>query len=167
MLLHLVRTVLGMVFATITRANAIGDASADRTGVMTEPLRAETSPKQSSTKRRLLVVGVVAAAVAAGAFVLLDGDGDDGDGPHEGERQSDVTPEGFRYLTDVRGRVGTDVAFVNDDDTAHTFTSDDGLFDSGPLDTGGVFTVATLAVGEYPYHCSIHPDLTGTLVIED
>lgn len=128
-----------------------------------------TTPEQR--RRRVVGIGVVTLLLIGVALLILrDGDEPAGDGP-AGRRtvedvRSGVSPDTFRYPTAVRGEVGDDVGFVNEDETTHTFTSDDGLFDSGPVQPGGTFEVATLAPGDYGYHCSIHPDLTGTLTIE-
>lgn len=57
------------------------------------------------------------------------------------------------------------VTWRNNDDTAHTVT-----FDSGPncgnLSGGGGSVTAQFTVaGSYPYHCAIHPDMTGTVEV--
>jgi plastocyanin len=58
------------------------------------------------------------------------------------------------------------IAVANDDSTAHTFTADDGhSFDTGPIDTGASTSVTAPRPGRYPYHCTIHPFMHGTLVV--
>jgi len=58
------------------------------------------------------------------------------------------------------------IAVANDDSTAHTFTADDGhSFDTGPIDTGASASVTAPKPGRYPYHCTIHPFMHGTLVV--
>ena len=50
--------------------------------------------------------------------------------------------------------------------TTHTITSDtQGLFDSGSLAPGATFEHTFTAAGTYPYHCSIHPTMTGVIVV--
>lgn len=50
--------------------------------------------------------------------------------------------------------------------TTHTITSDtQGLFDSGALAPGAVFEHTFTAAGTYHYHCSIHPTMTGIIVV--
>jgi len=44
-------------------------------------------------------------------------------------------------------------------------TSDDGAWDSGPLQPGESFSVALDQPGAYAYHCSIHPFMHGTVVV--
>jgi len=50
--------------------------------------------------------------------------------------------------------------------TTHTITSDtQGLFDSGSLAPGATFEHTFTAAGTYHYHCSIHPTMTGVIVV--
>ena len=49
--------------------------------------------------------------------------------------------------------------------TAHQITSDNGAFAmSQPLGGGATYTV-NLAAGTYQYHCNIHPNMVGTIVV--
>ncbi len=59
--------------------------------------------------------------------------------------------------------VGTTVSVTNHDTVAHTWTSS--LFDSGPIPPGSSFKVTFTKRGTYRYHCSIHPFMTGTIVV--
>lgn len=64
----------------------------------------------------------------------------------------------------VSGDARVDV--TNDDSTAHTFTANDGKsFDTGSIDPGSSSRVSSLKPGRYPYHCSIHSFMHGTLVV--
>ena len=124
-------------------------------------------------RHRTAAIAALVAVVALVVVVVLVLDDDDGGDrgslagrQDTGEVDSGAEPEPFRYPRTVRGGVGEAVALLNEDDAVHTFTSDTGLFDSGPVEPAGVFTVATLPAGEYGFHCSIHPDLAGTLTIE-
>ena len=67
-----------------------------------------------------------------------------------------------RELTVPRGAV---VRWVNDDDEPHTVTSDGGAFASSGLDTHEQFTFTFDAAGTYPYHCALHPTMTGRVVV--
>jgi plastocyanin len=59
----------------------------------------------------------------------------------------------------------TTVTWVNNDTEAHTATADDGLFDSGELQPGESYSVWFDGAGQVTYHCNIHPDMTGSLVV--
>jgi plastocyanin len=63
---------------------------------------------------------------------------------------------------------GTKVVWVNHDDEPHTvvFSGEAKLFKSPPLDTGETFSFVFAAKGTYNYYCSIHPHMTGTVIVE-
>lgn len=61
--------------------------------------------------------------------------------------------------------VGTTVNWVNADSTSHTSTSDVTRWNSGAIAPGGRFSVSFLAGGTFPYHCTIHPGMAGTVVV--
>lgn len=59
----------------------------------------------------------------------------------------------------------TTVTWVNNDTEAHTATADDGLFDSGELQPGESYSVWFDGAGQVAYHCTIHPDMKGSIVV--
>jgi plastocyanin len=61
--------------------------------------------------------------------------------------------------------VGTTVTWTNRDDIPHTVVSDDALFKSKARDTDDKFSYTFDKAGTYPYHCSIHPKMTGQVVV--
>lgn len=66
-------------------------------------------------------------------------------------------------------KAGTVVTWVNQDSAAHTVVSDAGspeAFSSAPLSTGGTYTRTFTAPGTYAYHCSIHPSMKGTVIVQ-
>jgi manganese oxidase len=63
--------------------------------------------------------------------------------------------------------VGETVTWVNDDSGRHTVTSKDGVFDSGIMGKGQSFSYTFDKPGEYPYHCSPHPNMVGTVVVTE
>jgi len=60
---------------------------------------------------------------------------------------------------------GTTVTWVNRDGTTHSVTSDNGLFDSGPLPSGASFSYTFSQPGVYHYSCNYHSWMTGTIVV--
>jgi plastocyanin len=44
--------------------------------------------------------------------------------------------------------------------------SDTGVWDSGRVGQNGTFRFTFANKGSYPYHCSIHPGMTGTIVVQ-
>ena len=61
---------------------------------------------------------------------------------------------------------GTTVRFVNNDTEPHTATADNGLFDTGVLQPGSSFDVFLDGSGTVNYHCELHPDMKGTVVVD-
>jgi plastocyanin len=62
--------------------------------------------------------------------------------------------------------VGTTVTWTNRDDIPHTVVSIDQLFKSKVLDTDEKFSFTFSKSGTYPYFCSIHPKMTGKVVVQ-
>jgi plastocyanin len=62
--------------------------------------------------------------------------------------------------------VGTTVTWVNRDDIPHTVVSTEKVFKSKVLDTEEKFSYTFTKPGEYPYFCSIHPKMTGKVVVQ-
>jgi len=61
---------------------------------------------------------------------------------------------------------GTTVTWTNRDDIPHTVVSDDKLFKSNALDTDDKFSYTFAKPGTYPYFCSLHPKMTGKVVVQ-
>jgi plastocyanin len=67
----------------------------------------------------------------------------------------------------VEVMVGETVTWINDDSGRHTVTSKDGVFDSGMMGKGQSFSFTFDKAGEYPYFCSPHPGMVGTVVVTE
>jgi plastocyanin len=61
---------------------------------------------------------------------------------------------------------GTTVTWINRDDIPHTVVSDDKVFKSKVLDTDEKFSYTFSKPGTYPYFCSVHPKMTGKVVVQ-
>jgi plastocyanin len=61
--------------------------------------------------------------------------------------------------------VGKTVQFINLDEEPHTATATEGAFDSKALDTHQTWNYTATKPGTYPYICSIHPFMKGTLTV--
>jgi plastocyanin len=83
-----------------------------------------------------------------------------------------VTVKQFQFSpAELAVKAGITVTWTNEDDILHTATSGtagrpDGKFD-GPMDgRGKSFSHAFDQPGRYPYFCSQHETMTGTVVVE-
>ena len=61
---------------------------------------------------------------------------------------------------------GTTITWTNRDDIPHTVVSDDKIFKSKVLDTDEKFSYTFDKPGSYPYFCSVHPKMTGKVVVQ-
>ncbi len=61
---------------------------------------------------------------------------------------------------------GTVVTWQNNDGVAHTSTSDSGVWDTGSIPTGGSKTTTFGTAGTFAYHCTVHPMMTGTIIVQ-
>jgi plastocyanin len=64
--------------------------------------------------------------------------------------------------------MGTSVTWTNRDDIPHTVVSTDDpkAFKSKVLDTDEKFSFTFSKAGTYPYFCSIHPKMTGKVIVQ-
>ena len=62
--------------------------------------------------------------------------------------------------------VGATVTWTNKDDIPHTAVSTDGVFKSKVMDTDEKFSYTFDKAGTYSYFCSIHPKMTGKVVLQ-
>ena len=97
-------------------------------------------------------------AVVGGAVTLADGDNTDGAG-------NTITIADFAFSGVTEIAVGTTIVVSNTDATPHTWSADDGAFDSGALSEGDTFEFTFTEAGEFAYHCNFHPSMTGTIVV--
>jgi plastocyanin len=62
--------------------------------------------------------------------------------------------------------VGATVTWTNKDDIPHTTVSTDGSFKSKVMDTDEKFSYTFTKPGTYSYFCSVHPKMTGKVVVQ-
>jgi plastocyanin len=62
---------------------------------------------------------------------------------------------------------GDKIIWINRDEEPHTIVSVEKQFKkSSALDTDQEFTITAGAPGTYTYYCSVHPKMTGTIIVE-
>ena len=62
--------------------------------------------------------------------------------------------------------VGTTVTWTNRDDIPHTSVSTEGVWKSKVMDTDETFSYTFTKAGTFPYYCTIHPKMTGRIVVQ-
>jgi len=61
---------------------------------------------------------------------------------------------------------GSTVTWTNNDSIAHTSTSDSGAWSSGTMAPGATFSMTFPTAGSFPYRCTIHPNMVGTVNVQ-
>ena len=98
-------------------------------------------------------------ALAAGLFAICTC------APAQAESQN-IKIANFTFSpSQLAVKAGTTVTWTNEDDIPHTVVSPPQVR-SKPLDTDDTFSFTFSAPGTYTYFCSLHPHMTGTIVVE-
>jgi plastocyanin len=80
---------------------------------------------------------------------------------------AEVDIDQFTFLPQrITVKAGTTVSWVNEDDVPHTVASSGKVFKSKALDTADKFSFTFTTPGTYDYFCSLHPHMTGAVVVE-
>ena len=80
---------------------------------------------------------------------------------------ADVKIDNFSFGPQtVTVHVGATVTWTNRDDIPHTVVSTDGVFKSKVRDTDETFSYTFTKAGTYAYFCSVHPKMTGSVVVQ-
>ncbi|GHG02244.1 hypothetical protein GCM10018777_11280 [Streptomyces albogriseolus] len=118
------------------------------------------SPSRLRGRTVPLMLGATAALLLATACA----DGDD----EPATTSSSITMENFAFSpANPEVRPGEKITVANKDSAAHTVTATEGdAFDTGNISGGdsGTFTAPSQA-GRYGFVCTLHPNMTGTLVV--
>jgi plastocyanin len=67
----------------------------------------------------------------------------------------------------VTVKAGATITWTNHDDIPHAVASSTKDFRSKTLDTDDKFSFTFKTAGTYEYFCSLHPHMTGTIVVEE
>ena len=108
-------------------------------------------------------VALALACVGAG-FFFAAGDGIDVAAGPQATRT--VVIDGVKYEPEtITIKRGETVTWVNKDPFPHTVTAK-GVFDSREIPAGKSWKYTPRKAGEYPYICTLHPTMKGTLKVE-
>ena len=78
-----------------------------------------------------------------------------------------ITIKDFRFMpSSLTVHVGDTVRWTNRDDIPHTVVSDNEILKSKTLDTDEQYSYTFANPGTYDYFCSIHPKMTGKVVVQ-
>jgi plastocyanin len=83
-----------------------------------------------------------------------------------GKKKHAVAIEGMKFSPDkLEIKVGDTVEWTNNDDHDHTVKAKDGSFESDNLSHGETFRYTFKKAGTFPYNCSLHPRMKGSVVV--
>jgi plastocyanin len=117
------------------------------------------------TTKKMWIVGLATTVMIA--MLLLAGTSSVAANDQPSEASADVKIDNFSFGPQtLTVSVGTTVVWTNRDDIPHTVVSTEGLFKSKVRDTDEKFSYTFTKAGTYPYFCSVHPKMTGTIVVQ-
>jgi plastocyanin len=117
-------------------------------------------------KRNVWVAAFAAALIIAIALLLAGTPSVAGNAPPS-TANAEVKIDNFSFGPQtLTVPVGATVTWTNRDDIPHTSVSTDGMFKSKVMDTDEKFSFTFTKPGTYPYFCSIHPKMTGRVVVQ-
>ena len=86
----------------------------------------------------------------------------------DGTKKNQIVIKDFHFSPEtLTVKSGEKVTWINRDEEPHTIVSVEQQFKkSSALDTDQEFTITAGAPGTYTYFCSVHPKMTGAIVVE-
>jgi plastocyanin/mono/diheme cytochrome c family protein len=86
---------------------------------------------------------------------------------HQDDSRTTITMDGTGFTpAELTVAVGDTVTWINKDPFPHTVSSRRGHFHSEDVPAGGRWTFTPGAAGRFPYVCTLHPGMEGTLIVE-
>ena len=120
--------------------------------------------------RTCLCITVLTFSLFNALALLAAGSGYFGSTKQQGQEQTvEVKIDNFSFSpVTLTVAAGTTVTWINRDDIPHTVVSSDDprVFKSKALDTDDGFSFTFTKAGTYSYFCSIHPKMTGKVVVQ-
>jgi plastocyanin len=117
--------------------------------------------------RRSVSTGVFLAALGLGIAGLVALAGSVTASAQTKSQTMEVKIDNFTFgPADLTVMAGTTITWTNRDDIPHTVVSTDKAFKSKVLDTDEQFSSTFRTAGTYSYFCSIHPKMTGRIVVQ-
>jgi plastocyanin len=99
------------------------------------------------------------------SIVALGGEMKDAAGTATKQNKIEIKDFAFNPQT-LTVKSGQTITWINRDEEPHTVVSVEKQFKkSTALDTDQEFTITAGAPGTYTYFCSVHPKMTGTIVV--
>lgn len=115
----------------------------------------------------ILIKKITIAALLSGfSLFALAGEMKDSGSSGAGQNKIEIKDFAFNPQT-ITVKSGEKISWINRDEEPHTVVSVEKQFKKSPaLDTDQEFTVVAGSPGTYSYFCSVHPKMTGTIIVK-
>ena len=115
---------------------------------------------------RLINKITIAALLSGFSLFALAGEMKDTGSSGAGQNKIEIKDFAFNPQT-ITVKSGEKITWINRDEEPHTVVSVEKQFKkSSALDTDQEFTIVAGSPGTYTYYCSVHPKMTGTIVVQ-
>jgi plastocyanin len=123
--------------------------------------------ERKKNMRRSVSIAVLSVTLVIGIGTTTIGQNSLVAGAQQKHEATEVKIDNFSFGPETLTiAVGTTITWTNRDDIPHTVVSTDGVFKSKVLDTDEKFSFTFSKAGTYPYFCSIHPKMTGKVIVQ-
>ena len=129
-----------------------------------------------SDTKKLIIAAIVVVILVVGLFLNKNGmlstapKFNKSNGPTpivSPTEQNVITIENSAYNpANLVVKVGDKVTWKNSDTMQHTATFDSLPIDTGTLNPNESATISFPTAGTFTYHCTFHPGMTGTIIVE-
>src|SRR5215469_18061549 len=107
----------------------------------------------------------IAALLSGFSLSALSGEMKDATSSGAGQNKIEIKDFAFNPQS-ITVKSGEKITWINRDEEPHTVVSVGKQFKkSSALDTDQAYTIVAGAAGTYSYFCSVHPKMTGTIVV--
>ena len=114
--------------------------------------------RRSALRAAALITGALLGAVAIGLATTARA---------EEAAPGEIHIDNFAFTpAEITVAPGTTVKWLNRDDIPHTVAEKGLSFKSKPMDTDESFTHTFDKAGEFEYFCSLHPHMTGKVIVK-
>ena len=111
-------------------------------------------------------IAAVLCGISGFSALALAGEMKDTGTGGAGHNKIEIKDFAFNPQT-ITVKSGEKITWINRDEEPHTVVSVEKQFKKSPaLDTDQEFTVVAGSPGTYSYFCSVHPKMTGTLIVK-
>jgi plastocyanin len=123
-----------------------------------------TSTSNPSPSPSIATVSATASAAASSVGTSL---ASSSPSPSASVVSQTIVIQGFSFQpASLTIQTGGSVTWRNDDSVSHQIVSNANAFSSPVLSPGGSYTHVFDLAGTYPYHCGIHPYMTGSITVQ-